>query len=120
MSQRKLRVGMVGGGGPSNFFGAPHRRAILLDNSAEFTAGALRSKADESIASARELFMPRGYGDWQAMMKAESALPEAERIDYVTIVTPNDAHFAPADSAAANSSAVMGRPWSCGPSRRTG
>ena len=40
MSERKLRVGMVGGGGPSNFFGAPHRRAILLDNSAELTAGA--------------------------------------------------------------------------------
>ncbi len=40
MSQRKLRVGMVGGGGPANFFGAPHRRAILIDNSAELTAGA--------------------------------------------------------------------------------
>ena len=45
MSQRKLRVGMVGGGGPSNFFGAPHRRAILLDNSAELTAGALANQA---------------------------------------------------------------------------
>ena len=38
-SGRKLRVGMVGGGGPSNFFGGPHRRAILMDNSAELTAG---------------------------------------------------------------------------------
>jgi hypothetical protein len=47
MSRRKLRVGMVGGGGPANFFGAPHRRAILMDNSAELTAGALRSKPDE-------------------------------------------------------------------------
>ena len=97
MSQRKLRVGMVGGGGPANFFGAPHRRAILMDNSAELTAGALRSKPDESIASARELFMPRGYPDWETMIKAEAALPESERIDYVTIVTPNDAHFGPAD-----------------------
>ena len=60
MSQRKLRVGMVGGGGPSNFFGAPHRRAILLDNSAELTAGALRSKPDESIAvGARAIHGPR-------------------------------------------------------------
>ncbi len=75
MSQRKLRVGMVGGGGPANFFGAPHRRAILMDNSAELTAGALRSKPDESIASARELFMPRGYPDWETMIKSESALP---------------------------------------------
>ena len=54
MSHRKLRVGMVGGGGPSNFFGAPHRRAILMDNAAELTAGALRSKPDESIESARD------------------------------------------------------------------
>ena len=107
MSQRKLRVGMVGGGGPANFFGAPHRRAILMDNSAELTAGALRSKPDESIASARELFMPRGYPDWQTMIKSESALPESERIDYVTIVTPNDAHFGPADAAAAAGIGVL-------------
>ena len=107
MSQRKLRVGMVGGGGPANFFGAPHRRAILMDNSAELTAGALRSKPDESIASARELFMPRGYPDWETMIKSESALPESERIDYVTIVTPNDAHFGPADAAAAAGIGVL-------------
>ncbi len=100
MSQRKLRVGMVGGGGPSNFFGAPHRRAILMDNSAELTAGALRSNPEESIASAKELYMPRGYGDWQSLVSSEAALPEAERIDYITIVTPNDAHFGPADAAA--------------------
>src|SRR4051812_22374525 len=100
MSQRKLRVGMVGGGGPSNFFGGPHRRAILLDNSAELTAGALRSKPDESLASARELYFARGYPDWEALVKGEAALPEAERIDYLTIVTPNDAHFGPAEAAA--------------------
>jgi predicted dehydrogenase len=107
MSQRKLRVGMVGGGGPANFFGAPHRRGILMDNSAELTAGALRSKAEDSLASARELFMPRGYPDWQTMMKSEAALPESERIDYVTIVTPNDAHFGPADAAAAAGIGVL-------------
>ena len=107
MSERKLRVGMVGGGGPANFFGAPHRRAILMDNSAELTAGALRSKPAESIASARELFMPRGYPDWETMIKSESALPKSERIDYVTIVTPNDAHFGPADGAAAAGFGVL-------------
>jgi predicted dehydrogenase len=107
MSQRKLRVGMVGGGGPANFFGAPHRRAILIDNSAELTAGALRSKPAESIASAKELFMPRGYPDWQTMIKTEAAKPESERIDYVTIVTPNDAHFGPADAAAAAGIGVL-------------
>ena len=98
--KRKLRVGMVGGGGPANFFGALHRRAILMDNSAELTAGALRSKPDESIEAARELFFTRGYGDWKSMIAGESALPATERIDYVTIVTPNDAHYGPADAAA--------------------
>jgi predicted dehydrogenase len=95
---RKLRVGMVGGGGPANFFGAPHRRAILMDNSAELTAGALRSNPEEAIASARELFFTRGYGDWAGMIAAESKLSDG--IDYVTIVTPNDAHFGPAKAAA--------------------
>src|SRR5439155_2894329 len=56
---RKLRVGMVGGGGPGNFFGGPHRRGILLDNSAELTAGALRSSAQGSLGSATELYIPR-------------------------------------------------------------
>ncbi len=107
MSHRKLRVGMVGGGGPANFFGAPHRRAILMDNSAELTAGALRSKPDESIESARDLFFDRGYGDWQTMMVAEAKLPVGDRIDYVTIVTPNDAHFGPADAAAAAGIGVL-------------
>jgi predicted dehydrogenase len=105
--RRKLRVGMVGGGGPANFFGAPHRRAILMDNSAELTAGALRSKPEESIESAKELFFTRGYGDWASMMKAEVALPDSERIDYVTIVTPNDAHFGPADAAASAGIGVL-------------
>jgi len=95
-----MRVGMVGGGGPANFFGGPHRRGILIDNSAELTAGALRSKPEESIESAWELFFERGYPDWKAMIEGESALPDAERIDYVTIVTPNDAHAAPAEAAA--------------------
>ncbi len=107
MSRRKLRVGMVGGGGPANFFGGPHRRAILIDNSAELTAGALRGKPEEAIASARELFFTRGYGDWKALVAGEAALPESERIDYVTIVTPNDAHFGPADAAASAGFGVL-------------
>ncbi len=100
MSQRKLRVGMVGGGGPSNFFAAPHRRAILMDNSAELTAGALRSDPKEALESARTLFVTRGYPDWKTMVQQEASLPEAERIDYLTIVTPNDEHVGPAEAAA--------------------
>lgn len=100
MLRTKMRVGMVGGGGPSSFFGAPHRRAILMDNSAELTAGALRSKPEDSLASARELFIPRGYPDWRTLIDTEAAMPADDRIDYLTIVTPNDAHLGPAEAAA--------------------
>lgn len=96
---RKLRVGMVGGGGPGNFFGGPHRRAILMDNTAELTAGALRSDPEGSLAAAKEHFFTRGYPDYQAMLRAEASLPADERIDYVTIVTPNDSHYAVAKAS---------------------
>src|SRR5688500_14598690 len=96
---RKLRVGMVGGGGSGNFFGGPHRRAILMDNAAELTAGALRSDPNGSLEAAKEHFFARGYPDYQTMLRAEAALPAGERIDYVTIVTPNDSHYAVAKAA---------------------
>ncbi|MFN3651849.1 MAG: Gfo/Idh/MocA family protein [Armatimonadota bacterium] len=88
---RRMRVGMVGGGGPANFFGGPHRTAILMDNTAELTAGALRSNPQGSIESAKELFFTRGYPDYQSMASQEAALSDG--IDYVTIVTPNDQHY---------------------------
>lgn len=90
---RKIRVGMVGGGGPANFFGGPHRTAILMDNTAELTAGALRSSAQGSIDSAKELHFTRGYADYQTLLREEAALPADQRIDYLTIVTPNDTHY---------------------------
>src|SRR5437764_10295019 len=96
---RKLRVGMVGGGGPQNFFGGPHRRAILMDNTAELSAGALRSDSQGSLQAARELFFARGYPDYQTMFREEAALPAGPRIDYVTIVTPNDSHYPIAKAA---------------------
>jgi predicted dehydrogenase len=90
---------MVGGGGPKNFFGAPHRTAILMDNSAELTAGALRSDPNGSIEEAKRLFFTRGYPDYQTMMRDEAALPADQRMDYVTIVTPNDSHYPIAKAA---------------------
>src|SRR5947208_16792747 len=80
--QRKLRVGMVGGGGPANFFGGPHRRAILMDNTAELTAGALRSSPQASLESARELHFARGYPDYQTMIREEASRTTSDRIDY--------------------------------------
>ena len=96
---RKLRVGMVGGGGPGNFFGAPHRTAILMDNTAELTAGALRSDAAGSLLSAADLHFTRGYPDYQTMIREEAALPGDIQMDYVTIVTPNNSHYPIAKAA---------------------
>lgn len=96
---RKLRVGMVGGGGPSNFFGGPHRTAILMDNTAELTAGALRRDPQGSIDEAKRLHFTRGYPDYQTMFRDEAALPADQRIDYVTVVTPNNSHFEVAKAA---------------------
>jgi predicted dehydrogenase len=98
---------MVGGGGPGNFFGAPHRRAILMDNTAELTAGALRSDPQGSLEAAREHFFTRGYPDYQTMIREEAALPADRRMDYVTIVTPNDSHYPIAKAALEAGFAVL-------------
>ena len=92
-----IRYGMVGGGRGA-FIGAVHRKACALDGEAVLVAGALSSDPDRARASAADLGLDpsRGYGTWQEMLERESALSEGERIELVSIVTPNDAHFEPA------------------------
>jgi predicted dehydrogenase len=90
---------MVGGGGASNFFGGPHRTAILMDNTAELTAGALRRDPQGSLDEAKRLHFTRGYPDYQTMFREEAALPADQRIDYVTVVTPNVTHYEVAKAA---------------------
>ncbi len=91
---RKLKMGMVGGGRDA-FIGAVHRKAALMDGKVEFIAGALSSNPEKAKASARDLLIreERSYGTWQEMVDQESSLPENERIDFVSIVTPNFMHF---------------------------
>ena len=91
--QRRIRMGMVGGGRDA-FIGAVHRMAAGLDNSIELVCGAFSSEPEKSRASGRDLFLPeeRCYGTWQEMLDAETALPEGERMDFVAIVTPNHVH----------------------------
>src|SRR5262245_47993016 len=95
--QRKLKFGQIGGGRDS-FIGAVHRRAAIADGYTEFVAGALSSNPAKAKHSGEDLLLApeRNYGSWQEMLKKESQLPEGERIDYVSIVTPNHAHFEPA------------------------
>jgi predicted dehydrogenase len=94
---RKLRMGMVGGGQHA-FIGAIHRIAANIDGLIELHCGAFSSNPETSTASGKELFLPESkcYGSYQEMFVTESSLPENQRMDFVTIVTPNFAHFAPA------------------------
>ncbi len=94
---RKLRMGMVGGGQDA-FIGAIHRLAANMDGLIELACGALSISPEIAVASGKALFLPesRTYLTYEEMIKAEAALPANERMDFVTIVTPNFAHFAPA------------------------
>lgn len=93
---RKLRMGMVGGG-KGAFIGAVHRAGAALDGTIELVCGALSSTPEKAKASGRELFLPedRIYGSYQEMYAAEATRPEGDRMDFVSIVTPNHAHLEP-------------------------
>lgn len=94
---RKLRMGMIGGGKDA-FIGAIHRLAANMDGMIELVCGAL--SIDPAIAqeSGEMLFLPKDriYLNYEEMITKEAALPKEQRMDFVTIVTPNFAHFAPA------------------------
>ncbi|MDO9373136.1 MAG: Gfo/Idh/MocA family oxidoreductase [Bacteroidota bacterium] len=98
--KRKLRMGMVGGGKDA-FIGAIHRHAANLDGLIELVCGALSINPEIAKESGRSLFLPedRIYLTYEEMIEKESLLPEDKRMDFVTIVTPNFAHFAPAKLA---------------------
>ena len=94
---RKLRMGMIGGGLDA-FIGAIHRMAAGIDGLIELSCGALSADPNIAIDSGKKLMLPvnRTYTSYQEMIQQESQLPAEERMDFVTIVTPNFVHFAPA------------------------
>lgn len=97
MKNRKLRMGMVGGGSDA-FIGAIHRRAALMENQIELVCGCFSVDPEISLSSGRSYFLPedRIYKTYQEMFEHEASLPEGERMDFVTIVTPNRWHYEPA------------------------
>lgn len=103
MLNRKLRMGMIGGGKDA-FIGAVHRIAANMDGLIELSAGALSINPEVAIESGKSLFLPgeRIYANYEEMISKEKQLPEDKRIDFITIVTPNFAHFAPAMMALEN------------------
>ncbi|WP_200813932.1 Gfo/Idh/MocA family protein [Hymenobacter roseosalivarius] len=99
----KLRLGMIGGG-QGAFIGAVHRHAAALDGLYELVAGAFSSNPETSKASGQLLGLAadRVYGSYEELIAREKALPETERVQVLSIVTPNHLHFAPAKLALEN------------------
>jgi predicted dehydrogenase len=91
---RKLRMGLIGGG-PGAFIGEVHRKASRLDGEIELVAGAFDIDPKKSLEMGKNLALDskRVYSDYKEMIKAESALPAGDRIDFVAVTTPNNWHF---------------------------
>jgi predicted dehydrogenase len=91
---RKLKMGMVGGG-PGAFIGEVHRKAARMDGRIELVAGAFDINPRKSKQMGRELYLNprRVYRNYEEMIERELKLPEGERIDFVSVTTPNNWHF---------------------------
>jgi len=101
--KRKLRMGMVGGGTDA-FIGAVHRIAAFMDGKMELVCGAFSIDKQISKASGEAFFVDpaRVYDSYEEMIEQEAKLPEGDRMDFLTVVTPNFLHFAPAKLALEN------------------
>lgn len=99
----KLRLGMVGGG-QGAFIGAVHRIAARIDDDYEMVCGAFSSNAEKSKASGIALGIDadRAYGSYEELIEKEKQLPESQRVQVISIVTPNHAHFGPTKMALEN------------------
>lgn len=91
---RKLRMALVGGG-QGAFIGRVHATAAVLDNRAALVAGALSSDAERAKRSAGDydIAESRAYGSYQELIQSELKLPVGERVDFISIATPNHTHF---------------------------
>lgn len=100
---RKLRMGMIGGGRGA-FIGGVHRIAVGIDGQIDLVCGALHIDPEIALLSGQDLFLKpeRIYKTYQEMFEKERELPSDERMDFVSIVTPNHVHFDPARLALEN------------------
>ena len=91
---RKLRMGLIGGGRGS-FIGRVHATAAILDNRAEIFAGALSSDPQRAIESAADydIASEQAYGSYMELIDAQPGLPTDQRVDFISIATPNHTHY---------------------------
>src|ERR1700743_3376436 len=99
----KLKLGMIGGG-QGAFIGAVHRIAARIDDEYELVCGAFSSNPEKSKASGLLLGLPadRSYTSHKELIEKEKQLPENERVQVISIVTPNHVHFEPTKMALEN------------------
>jgi predicted dehydrogenase len=83
------------GGGPGAFIGEVHRKAAALDGHTQLVAGSFSSSAEKTKQMGAQLGLDndRLYTGFEKMAAKEAALPADERIDFVSVVTPNHLHF---------------------------
>ncbi len=108
----RLRMGMIGGG-PGALIGQIHRKAARMDGRIDLVGGAFSGDPDKSRRQGEELGLDpkRVHGAWPDLIRAEAALPEGERMDFVAVVTPNHLHLEPALAAlAAGFHVVLDKP----------
>ena len=105
---KKLKMGMIGGG-LGSFIGAIHRNAAFLDNCIELVCGSFSSDYNNSLETGKNLYLnpERVYKSYEQMIRDESKLDINERMDIVSIVTPNHLHFDPALKALDNGFPVI-------------
>jgi predicted dehydrogenase len=94
MLNRKIKMGLIGGG-PGAFIGAVHHKAAIMDGKTELVAGAFSRDPEKSKKTGQELMLDptRVYGRYQDMLEDEMKLPDGERVDFISITTPNNLHF---------------------------
>src|ERR1041385_9244397 len=97
---RKLRMGLVGGGAGA-FIGAVHRLCAAMDGQVELVAGCFSQSHEKTKQTGAELYLDpkRCYATYQEMAAAEAKLPAENRFDFVSIVPPNVSHYAIADAS---------------------
>jgi len=105
---KKLKMGMIGGG-LGSFIGAIHRNAALLDNCIDLVCGSFSSDFQNSLETGESLYLERNrvYKTYDEMISKESAKSEDQRMDIVSIVTPNHLHYDPAIKALENGFPVI-------------
>ncbi len=94
MLNRKIKMGLIGGG-PGSFIATVHHKAAILDGKIELVAGAFSRDPEKSKKTGQDLMLnpARVYGSYQKMIENEKKLPDEERVDFISITTPNNLHF---------------------------